>query len=206
MRVLVDMDGVIADWGHAYGESLDRFGDEAAAIPRHKDQRQFDLTAGRTDREKALIGAVMVEPGFYSRIKPIDGAEAALKAMVDDGHDVRIVTSPWISNPTCASDKLNWVVRHYGHLWGPRVIITADKTLVRGDILIDDKPEIHGEEEPTWEHVLFDQPYNREAKRRRLHDWAEDSWRDILKGYYSGGAHIASEPFPGAFMEAAPRG
>lgn len=181
MRVLVDMDGVIADWGHAYGESLDRFGDAAAGIPRHKDQRSFNLHAGRTDHEKALIDAVMVEEGFYSRLEPIAGAKGALKAMLKAGHDVRIVTSPWVSNPTCASDKLNWVVKHYGSHWGPRVVITADKTLVRGDILIDDKPEIHGEVEPTWEHVLFDQPYNREVvDKRRLVDWP--AWRELIAG------------------------
>jgi len=92
--------------------------------------------------------------------------------MVKAGHDVRIVTSPWVSNPTCASDKLNWVVKHYGSHWGPRVIITADKTLVRGDILIDDKPEIHGAAEPEWEHVIFDQPYNRDIDKKRITDWS----------------------------------
>lgn len=203
-RILVDMDGVIADWGHAYGESLDLFGDEAANIPRHKDQRSFDLHAGRTDREKAIIGAVMIEPGFYSRLRPVKGAKEALKAMVEAGHDVRIVTSPWVSNPTCASDKLNWVVKHYGSHWGPRVIITADKTLVRGDILIDDKPEIHGDMEPEWEHVLFDQPYNRDVHKRRMIDWG--NWQDIIAGYFTSGSMIRIEPFPGASMEAAPRG
>jgi 5'-nucleotidase len=203
MRVLVDMDGVIADWGRAYNDSLDVFGDEAANIPRHQNQLTFDLHAGRTDAEKEIIGAVMVEPGFYSRLVPIAGAKNALKSMLKAGHDVRIVTSPWVSNPTCASDKLNWIVDHYGSHWGARVIITADKTLVRGDILIDDKPEIHGECEPDWEHVLFDQPYNQDNPRRRLLDWT--GWEDILAGYHSAGSSTPSEPFPGAFMEAAPR-
>jgi 5'-nucleotidase len=202
MRILVDMDGVIADWGRAYGESLDLFGEDAAGIPRHKDQKTFDLHAGRTQTEKDLINAVMIEPGFYSRLDPIPGAKDALKAMVAQGHDVRIVTSPWISNPTCASDKLNWVVKHYGSHWGPRVIITADKTLVHGDILVDDKPEIKGAHEPTWEHVLFDQPYNQDIKKRRVLDWIGDGWGAILEGYYTAGSSVQREPFPGAFMEA----
>ncbi len=178
MRILVDMDGVIADWGHAYGLSLDAFGDEAALIPRHKDQRSFNLNEGRTERERAIIAAVMVEPGFYARLEPIPGAKQALKAMVKQGHDVRIVTSPWVSNPTCASDKLNWIVKHYGSHWGARVIITTDKTLVYGDVLIDDKPEIHGDVEPTWEHILFDQPYNQNVQKARIRDWSE--WADVL--------------------------
>jgi 5'-nucleotidase len=177
------MDGVIADWGRAYGESLDLFGVDAAAIPRHKDQRSFNLNEGRTERERILIAAVMVEEGFYSRLQPIQGAKQALKAMVKDGHDVRIVTSPWVSNPTCASDKLNWIVKHYGSHWGPRVIITADKTLVRGDFLIDDKPEVTGSVEPEWEHILFDQPYNRDVNdKQRITGW--DGWATQVFGIY----------------------
>ncbi|WP_396657150.1 hypothetical protein [Microbacterium oxydans] len=164
--VLVDMDGVIADWGHAYGESLDRYGERASRIPRHRDQTSFDLHAGRTAEEIEIIRAVMVEEGFYTRLRPIPGAKTALKAMLKAGHDVRIVTSPWVSNPTCASDKLNWIVKHYGSHWGKRVVITTDKTIVRGDYLIDDKPEVHGAQEPVWEHIYFTQPYNTHGERR----------------------------------------
>lgn len=177
--LLVDMDGVICDWGYQYGVSLDRHGDAAANIPRHRDQTSFDLHAGRTPAEVAIIKSVMVEEGFYSQLRPIPGAKAALKAMLKAGHDVRIVTSPWVSNPTCASDKLNWIVKHYGSHWGPRVIITSDKTIVRGDYLIDDKPEVTGSQEPSWEHIYFSQPYNVELTgRRRINTWAE--WESIL--------------------------
>lgn len=175
MRFLIDMDGVIADWGHAYGESLETYGEAAAAIPRHGDQRTFNLNEGRTKEERDIIAQVMVEPGFYQRLRPIPGAKAALKAAVAAGHDVRIVTSPWVSNPTCASDKLNWIVKHYGSHWGARVIITSDKTLVRGDYLIDDKPEVTGSAEPEWEHVFYDQPYNEDIDKPRIRMWTPDT-------------------------------
>ncbi|MCT7149596.1 hypothetical protein M1196_23400, partial [Salmonella enterica subsp. enterica serovar Oranienburg] len=63
------------------------------------------------------------------------------------------------------------------------MIITTDKTLVRGDILIDDKPVISGElpeystgtnHARSWEHVIFDQSYNRHiTNRRRILDWGD---------------------------------
>ena len=181
MRVLVDMDGVIADWGAAYGAALDAHGPAAAGIPRHHQQTSFDLLAGRTEQERKIISAIMVSPGFYSRLQPIPGARQALKAIVKVGHDVRIVTSPWVSNPTCASDKLNWVSDRYGSHWAQRVILTTDKTLVYGDLLIDDKPEVTGAVEPFWEHVLFDQPYNRSiSRKRRMFRW--DEWETIING------------------------
>jgi 5'-nucleotidase len=180
MRILIDLDGVLADWGKAYGESLDAYGAEASGIPRHAQQTTFDLNAGRTEREKAIIAAVMVEPGFYRRLELIPGAKEALKAMDEAGHDVRICTSPWVANPTCASDKLNWVAAHYGSRWASRVIITTDKTLVFGDYLVDDKPMVNGSLDPSWEHVIFTQPYNVEIAdhRRRLNVWSE--WAEVL--------------------------
>ena len=42
----------------------------------------------------------------------------------------------------------------------------ADKTLVRGDVLIDDKPHVTGSNAPTWQHLLYDAPYNRDIERR----------------------------------------
>ena len=52
-----------------------------------------------------------------------------------------------------------------------RIILTRYKTLVVGDILIDDRPELTGIKSPTWEHVLFDQPYNKAVTGKRRLNW-----------------------------------
>ncbi|MGM0931630.1 MAG: 5' nucleotidase, NT5C type [Actinomycetota bacterium] len=41
-----------------------------------------------------------------------------------------------------------------------------DKSLVRGGILIDDKPEINGAHVPARKHLMFDQDYNRHIEPR----------------------------------------
>merc|ERR1712048_684490 len=58
--------------------------------------------------------------------------------------------------------------------WLKRLILTCDKTTVRGDFLIDDKPSICGSQQPLWTQIIFDAPYNRDVGlgcRRRLHLW-----------------------------------
>lgn len=178
-RILSDADGVLVNWGLAWNQAMDGLGERAINIPRHEQQVTFNLNAGRTQDERKLIAEVMSREGFYRDLEPIPGAKQALKEMLKAGHDVRIVTSPWVSNPTCASDKFNWFVRHYGAQWGQRVIITTDKTLVRGDYLIDDRPEVTGVETPVWEHVLFDQPYNRSVEgRKRIVNWRD--WESVI--------------------------
>ena len=56
----------------------------------------------------------------------------------------------------CVLEKYQWVEAHFGYDWTKRVILTRDKTIVSGDILIDDKPEITGCAMPPWQHVLYD--------------------------------------------------
>jgi 5'-nucleotidase len=179
MRILVDQDGVIAEWGPSgWNPGLDAYGEAAANIPRHADQRTFDLSHQRTPDELQIIAEVMNNMD-YGALRPVRGARTALRAMVRAGHDVRIVTSPWPSNPRCASAKIDWMVRYFGRDWARRTILTMDKTLVRGDILIDDKPSVTGSMDPEWEHVLFDQPYNQDINdKRRIVRWNE--WESIV--------------------------
>lgn len=57
------------------------------------------------------------------------------------------------------------------------MIVTKDKTLVHGDLLIDDKPRVTGTRSPAWQHVLYDQPYNRHVDAQRM-TWS--TWREVL--------------------------
>jgi 5'-nucleotidase len=114
----------------------------------------------------------------------IEGAVAALNEMVAGGIDVRLCSSPLSSSPCCVMEKVEWAVAHLGKSWVDRIILTRDKTLVRGDILLDDAPLAKGSSlEPVWEHVYFDQPYNRpgasdaDPSRRRLVAWKD--WRSL---------------------------
>lgn len=173
MIVLVDMDGVIADWSAEYNRLLD-IEDPNKEIPRTPDQRTFDLFHERPQAHKDTILKVMNTPGFYRNLKPITGAFDALRRMVNAGHIVYLVSSPFPSNETCAGDKFSWVEEHLGHEWAKRLIITMDKTPVVGTILIDDKPEIKGAVTPSWEHVVFDQAWNRQVTDKlRMKSWAD---------------------------------
>lgn len=82
-------------------------------------------------------------------------------------------------NPHCAGNKHAWVMKHLGKGWTERVILTRDKTLVHGDVLIDDKPDVEGVAKPTWKHVYFDQPYNRKNTiRPRISSWK--TWKETV--------------------------
>ena len=94
------------------------------------------------------------------------------------GLQVFICTSPLTTYKNCVLEKYQWVEDQLGADWVNRIILTKDKTLVKADYLIDDKPNITGVESmPAWEHILYDRPYNREVNKKRL-VWT--NWKSVL--------------------------
>ena len=192
--VLVDMDGTIADFdSRAYALMAARHPD--VAMPVYK-QREFPLSRGLPAAQRPLLEVLFKEEGFFREMQPIEGAVAALNEMVAAGIDVRLCSSPLSSSPCCVMEKVEWAVAHLGKSWVDRIILTRDKTLVRGDILLDDAPQAKSSSlEPMWEHVYFDQPCNRsgasdaDPSRRRLVAWKDWGARCRCTGQHAG-AHL----------------
>jgi len=91
--------------------------------------------------------------------------------------DVRICSRPSFSNPTCFQDKRDWMEAHFGSDIVRRLILTADKTLIRGDVLIDDYSQ-SGILTPAWQQIIFTAPYNMKMSGPRLSTWYE--WSSVV--------------------------
>jgi 5'-nucleotidase len=176
MLVLIDQDGVLADFDR--GVNLlwhEKFPDRAVVDLALR--RNFYLRDDYPAEYRADIKDLQASAGFILGLPPVPGALVALKTMLGAGHDVRICTAPLSRFTNCVVEKYQWVQEHLGPEWVRRVVLTKDKTLVRGDVLIDDKPEVTGSLVPTWEHLVFEAPYNVAAKGRRI-NW--ENWQQVL--------------------------
>lgn len=185
--ILVDMDGVLADWETAYVETY------RALYPDARIPDPGTRTSYRTDEPHAR--AVWASEGLYARMTPIAGAKTALQEIESGlGAEIRICSAPAYDNHSCLSEKTQWLTRHLGEKYARTAIFTTDKTLARGDILIDDKPTVTGLYEPTWRHVIYSQPYNQAATGPRLTAWAD--WRTELAPHVPGWSieHVDYDP------------
>lgn len=177
MRILVDMDGVITDFD---GEFLQRW------RKRHPDKFYIPL-AERTlfyvrdeypTELKPLVEEILWDPTFFAEMAPVPGAKDALEEMDAKGWEVFICSSPMSFYGNCVLEKYKWVETFLGPAWVKKLILTKDKTIIKADTLIDDRPEVIGlESNPIWEHILYDRPYNRGINKRRL-TW--ENWKDVL--------------------------
>ena len=182
MIVLVDIDNTIA---HFDGMFLERF------KSKYPDQQFIKLEDRRSfypveDYHKLLgidkkeLKQIYESKGFFSNLSLIDGAKEALNEMKMEGLKVFLCTSPIGMYENCVLEKFKWVENNLGIEWVDNIILTNDKTLIKGNVLIDDKPNILGvNPTPEWTHIIFDQPYNREiVDKIRLTLWSD--WRGVI--------------------------
>lgn len=171
--VLVDMDGVLVDWDRGFLEAW------AGRTPVDRTRYEAELCVP-SDRKQEAMDLFCAE-GFFRGLPAMKGSIAAMKMMVQKGYDVLICTAPMKNSRWSAQEKWEWVREHLGEDWLQRMVLTLDKTTVRGDVLIDDKPSIVGAQQPLWSHIVFDAPYNQNiemGERHRLQSW--DEWECVL--------------------------
>lgn len=156
--ILIDMDGVVADFDATLLEIYKtRYPNDFCIelqdrVGLYGDQ-QYDQVLGQKYGDR--YRQIMAENGFFYQLQPLEPAIRAIKNLMNDPvrnkiFKIMFCTSPLIWNKTCASDKLAWIEKYFGHRMMKNVMISSDKTLVHGNLLIDDKPKIKG--------ILGDQP------------------------------------------------
>ncbi|MFA6429925.1 MAG: 5'-3'-deoxyribonucleotidase [Patescibacteria group bacterium] len=179
MTILLDQDDTLADTGRYFERVWRERFPERLQIPReqwhtHAFSKVFPLEL----QEK--VKDLLKTPGFFRGLPPIDGVRTAVRWMLDRGHEVWVCTAQMDGHPLSLMEKRQWLEEHIPEL-ATHLVIADDKTLVRGDILVDDKPEIKGVMTPVWRHVLFDAPYNRRiVDRPRILSWEGEAWRTAL--------------------------
>lgn len=103
------------------------------------------------------------EMDFFRKLEPLPNAISSVKRLAEN-FDVWFLTRPSYLNPLCYTEKRLWIEDHFGLEWCQKLILSPDKTLLKGDYLIDDQPWegfegkqllFGGERFPNWNKVLF---------------------------------------------------
>jgi len=176
MIILIDQDGTLADFIGGFTEKwAAKYPEKTCISPEHYlSPRVLDHYS---DEPREIVESIYSSPGFIFGLSPIEGGIEAVKEMAGIGYDVRICTAPLGLYKNCIVEKYAWVEKYLGQEFVKKVIMTKDKTLIKGDVLIDDSFQ-KGMLIPSWEHMVFDRPYNRDLSGIRLNGWK--NWKDAL--------------------------
>ena len=171
MRVLCDVDGVLAQWKVVFRKHLADVGFEIDNIAWNSP----DLPLTKAEREYAWMK--MSEPGVACDLEPLPGAIEGVKKIAKIA-DVYFVTAQVERSRTWVYDRENWLIKHFGQELGSKVVNTHYKYLVKGDMLIDDKEynmKAWKKAFPGGIGVLWDHPHNQNYNTVgvRMSDWYE---------------------------------
>lgn len=163
------MDGVLADFDGQIANIWQKMYPNIPFIDI-KTRKTFYLAHSMPQEYQNMIEEIYLKKGFFLSLPKVLGGKEALEYMIKQGHTVAICTAPLIEYHNCVSEKLAWIEKNLGKKFISKTIITRDKTLARGDVLIDDKPNIKGALVPAWEHIVFDnnRAYNQGQNKRYL--------------------------------------
>ncbi len=171
------MDDVLADFDREFLNRWKKKYPDKFYIPLEK-RNLFYMKDQYPPDVWELVREVYTSPGFIRSLPAVPGSANAINELSERGFDVFICTSPLSHYENCVLEKYEWVDEHLGRDWIKKLILTKDKTLIKGEILIDDRPEVEGAATPEWEHVLFDRPYNKNIESKRRLTW--ENWKEVL--------------------------
>ena len=148
--ILIDMDGVIADFGTEI-------------------EKWFEAHPHLKERFKTHPDHIH---GIFRNPKPIEGAIESINKLKEK-YDLYIATaSPW-GNPQASSDKRYWIEQHFGNLFHKRMFITHRKDMINADYLIDDSLG-NGASEFKGELIRFGTDY----KTGEINEYP--TWNDVI--------------------------
>ncbi|WP_431785854.1 5' nucleotidase, NT5C type [Paenibacillus lactis] len=120
------------------------------------------------------IYTYMDDPDLFLNLPVMEGSQEVLREL-SYTYDVYIVTAPF--NPNNVVPKYKWLKKHFPFLDEEKFVFTRDKSIVKAEYLIDDKPKNLETFQGT--RILYTAPHNLDEERfYRVDNW--DEIREIL--------------------------
>lgn len=171
LTILCDMDDVLenllkgwTDWLNAkHGTKVD-----------WRDIRSWDISSHYPSLSKDQLFEPFYIDEFWDWVKPIPYATEMLHQLKVDGHDIYIVTATTYETLPAKMERV--LFRYFPYLTFDDVIVTTNKQMIRGDVLIDDG--VHNLVGGDYVKLLMDAPHNKDfdadaAGMRRVYTWQE---------------------------------
>lgn len=124
---------------------------------------------------KEQVHAPLKEHSFWDRVRPKEEAVHAIKWMIDQGHEVYIVTASGLG--TLKEKMHRALFRHFPYITWKNVIIAQNKQMIKGDVLIDDAP--HNLIGGDYVKLLMTAPHNASFDCKAHDIYRVDDWANI---------------------------
>lgn len=183
-----DMDDTSFDWTGHLNKRLEQEFPDLKTIPR-TEQKDWWCHKNYPEEYHKRINDIWREPEFYANLEPMPGAQAAFWWLLKNKFEVHFVTTPvpGANRGLCMKEKYDSLVKHFNEKAAQWLIPAYDKTMVIGDFLIDDRPDIKGRYQLIPQHLLFDQNHQYNINHPDAKDKPKINWDNFPEKFM---AHV----------------
>lgn len=163
-RLIVDMDGVMADVYSQFVAYEEREFGYRQPIENMLGKKEHDVFKN--------LSAYLYSKGLFRNAPVMEGSIETMK-MLNKKYELFVVSAA-MEFPTSLLEKYEWLEEHFPFISWKQIVFCGLKTVVQGDIMIDD----HYKNLDFFEGktLLFTQPHNvghDNKNHTRMENWAE---------------------------------
>ena len=141
-----------------------------------------DITDWSVDKffpslSKRQVYGALIDEALWKTVRPMNKAQETLQALIHDGHEIYVVTNSHYRALTAKMEDV--LFTFFPFLSWDQVIITKNKQMIRGDVLIDDG--IHNLVGGDYIKVLMDRPHNRAFDAEAAGMYRVSGWEEIYE-------------------------
>lgn len=140
------------------------------------DFTEYDVMNVLPTEDALKMQSMYGETGLYSLVRPLPGAQDSLKKLINEGHQVYLVTD---AIPKTYGEKVEFIHRYFPFIDDSHIVAMKHKHLFRCDVLIEDNlPNLLAK--PYYHRICFNYPWN-ESKKDYVYDIHRCyNWEDII--------------------------
>lgn len=175
MKILLDFDEVINLMTHHWVNTLNCV---YGTSVNFEDVNEWNMLKAFPALTEDEIYNPLHLQAFWNNVKIMPGAKEGIQELLSKGCEIYIVTS---AHPDTIKWKAEWLQRELPEIPWSHVIVANNKSLINGDILVDDG--LHNLYEGKYIKVLFDKPWNRHVDKSKVTDFIHrvHNWEEIIK-------------------------
>lgn len=171
MRVLIDMDGTMTDLLPRWVKMLN---DKHGTNVDYKSIKFWDMEKNFPTLSRQEIFEPLGDENFWKRVFPVNGAQISIRSILAASNEVYVVTQ---SDYRTLKNKMDDLLfKYFPFLTWENVIVTSNKQLIDGDVLIDDNPAnlVGGKYKKILLSASYNEDFDAEANGvYRAHSWVQ---------------------------------
>mgnify|MGYP005609206637 CR=1 FL=1 len=180
--LLVDMDGPLAGLDDSFFEkcSLNGWNLDIDCVASQT-RRFISEHVSDPDHHRQSL-ELLDAPWFFRELPVVPGAREGIDALLSADLEIWLCTKPLETSNTSRDEKAAWVHEHFPEFDG-KILMVPDKSLAKGDVLLDDAIPLNWLGRSYWTPMVFTMPYNGEGSVwEKLPHF---SWSDPVDGLIS---------------------